>query len=121
MAVASRKYGKIISISRNMLGDYIMVREQLRTYSDIANKTDGYIVLRHPKKSSKKRIRIHRSVCSSLQSYRTRASIDGMGEKNLDPKNEYYWYDKRHDPQLRIGPSMPIILQMCAPKHATFV
>ena len=27
----------------------------------------------------------------------------------------------RHDPQLRIGPSMPIILQMCAPKHATFV
>ena len=28
---------------------------------------------------------------------------------------------KRHDPQLRIGPSMPIILQMCAPKHATFV
>ena len=30
-------------------------------------------------------------------------------------------YDLRHDPQLRIGPSMPIILQMCAPKHATFV
>ena len=29
--------------------------------------------------------------------------------------------DKRYDPQLRIGPSMPIILQMCAPKHATFV
>ena len=29
--------------------------------------------------------------------------------------------DHRHDPQLRIGPSMPIILQMCAPKHATFV
>ena len=29
--------------------------------------------------------------------------------------------DLRHDPQLRIGPSMPIILQMCAPKHATFV
>ena len=29
--------------------------------------------------------------------------------------------DMRHDPQLRIGPSMPIILQMCAPKHATFV
>ena len=28
---------------------------------------------------------------------------------------------QRHDPQLRIGPSMPIILQMCAPKHATFV
>ena len=28
---------------------------------------------------------------------------------------------KRHDPQLRIVPSMPIILQMCAPKHATFV
>ena len=28
---------------------------------------------------------------------------------------------RRHDPQLRIGPSMPIILQMCAPKHATFV
>ena len=27
----------------------------------------------------------------------------------------------RHDPQLRIGPSMPIILQVCAPKHATFV
>ena len=27
----------------------------------------------------------------------------------------------RHDPQLRIEPSMPIILQMCAPKHATFV
>ena len=27
----------------------------------------------------------------------------------------------RHDPQLRIGPSMPIILQMRAPKHATFV
>ena len=27
----------------------------------------------------------------------------------------------RRDPQLRIGPSMPIILQMCAPKHATFV
>ena len=27
----------------------------------------------------------------------------------------------RHDPQLRIVPSMPIILQMCAPKHATFV
>ena len=27
---------------------------------------------------------------------------------------------QRHDPQLRIGPSMPIILQMCAPKHATF-
>ena len=27
----------------------------------------------------------------------------------------------RHDPQLRIGPSMPIILQMYAPKHATFV
>ena len=30
-------------------------------------------------------------------------------------------FDQRHDPQLRIGPSMPIILQMCAPKHATFV
>ena len=30
-------------------------------------------------------------------------------------------YDLRHDPQLRIVPSMPIILQMCAPKHATFV
>ena len=30
-------------------------------------------------------------------------------------------HDKRHDPQLRIEPSMPIILQMCAPKHATFV
>ena len=29
--------------------------------------------------------------------------------------------DLRHDPQLRIGPSMPIILQMRAPKHATFV
>ena len=29
--------------------------------------------------------------------------------------------DLRHDPQLRIGPSMPIILQMCASKHATFV
>ena len=29
--------------------------------------------------------------------------------------------DMRHDPQLRIVPSMPIILQMCAPKHATFV
>ena len=29
--------------------------------------------------------------------------------------------EQRHDPQLRIGPSMPIILQMCAPKHATFV
>ena len=29
--------------------------------------------------------------------------------------------DLRHDPQLRIGPSIPIILQMCAPKHATFV
>ena len=28
--------------------------------------------------------------------------------------------DKRHDPQLRIGSSMPIILQMCASKHATF-
>ena len=28
---------------------------------------------------------------------------------------------RRHDPQLRIVPSMPIILQMCAPKHATFV
>ena len=28
---------------------------------------------------------------------------------------------QRHDPQLRIEPSMPIILQMCAPKHATFV
>ena len=28
---------------------------------------------------------------------------------------------QRHDPQLRIGPSMPIILQMCTPKHATFV
>ena len=28
--------------------------------------------------------------------------------------------DPRPDPQLRIGPSMPIILQMCAPKHATF-
>ena len=27
----------------------------------------------------------------------------------------------RHDPQLRIGPSIPIILQMCTPKHATFV
>ena len=27
----------------------------------------------------------------------------------------------RHDPQLRIGSSMPIILQTCAPKHATFV
>ncbi len=30
-------------------------------------------------------------------------------------------YYPRHDPQLRIEPSMPIILQMCAPKHATFV
>ena len=29
-------------------------------------------------------------------------------------------HDQRHDPQLRIGSSMPIILQMCAPKHATF-
>ena len=28
---------------------------------------------------------------------------------------------RRHDPQLRIGPLMPIILQICAPKHATFV
>ena len=27
----------------------------------------------------------------------------------------------RYDPQLRIWPSIPIILQMCAPKHATFV
>ena len=27
----------------------------------------------------------------------------------------------RSDPQLRIGLSMSIILQMCAPKHATFV
>ena len=27
----------------------------------------------------------------------------------------------RHDPQLRIGPSMPIILQIWASKHATFV
>ena len=26
----------------------------------------------------------------------------------------------RHDPQLRIGPSMPIILQMCAPKACNF-
>ena len=27
----------------------------------------------------------------------------------------------RCDPQLRIEPSMPIILQICVPKHATFV
>ena len=26
----------------------------------------------------------------------------------------------RHDPQLRIWPSMPMILQICAPKHAAF-
>ena len=30
-------------------------------------------------------------------------------------------YRLRSDPQLRIGPSMPIILPICAPKHATFV
>ena len=28
---------------------------------------------------------------------------------------------QRCDPQLRIEPSMPIILQICVPKHATFV
>ena len=37
-----------------------------------------------------------------------------ISEKEMAPK-------QRHDPQLRIEPSMPIILQMCAPKHATFV
>ena len=33
-----------------------------------------------------------------------------------------WWYlrQQRHDPQLRTGPLMPIVLQACAPKHATF-
>ena len=41
--------------------------------------------------------------------------VNGLKEENASKDKQ------RHDPQLRIGPSMPIILQMCAPKHATFV
>ena len=42
-------------------------------------------------------------------------------EKDLQVRDRIFLNVLRHDPQLRIGPSMPIILQMCAPKHATFV
>ena len=46
---------------------------------------------------------------------RQEAEIARLLEENASKDKQ------RHDPQLRIGPSMPIILQMCAPKHATFV
>ena len=41
-------------------------------------------------------------------------------QKNKGYKNETFRI-MRCDPQLRIEPSMPIILQICVPKHATFV
>ena len=52
---------------------------------------------------------------AAFQDPRLRGACDPQGQDMADHGQQ------RHDPQLRIGPSMPIILQMCAPKHATFV
>ena len=53
-----------------------------------------------------------------LMAFRNKRATDEIRQQNSR------WMEadiNRHDPQLRIVPSMPIILQMCAPKHATFV
>ena len=59
-----------------------------------------------------------------MESLTTSAGTAEICRKHgLSPNTFYPWREKflRHDPQLRIGPSMLIILQICAPKHATFV
>ena len=42
-------------------------------------------------------------------------------DKKIRELTEAMRAEQRCDPQLRIEPSMPIILQICVPKHATFV
>ena len=74
-----------------------------------------------PSMSEKKYIISSPTPVNSSSAFHTSPTCTGRLSRYGRHRSTYFLFHLRHDPQLRIGPSMPIILQMCAPKHATFV
>ena len=122
---ASRaRYGRIRKLADRLAGKNMLTPRKLRNW--IRGKLNARYslcnvrrILRFLGFSSKRSATMYASAADADAVRQWQADAAGMISEAK--RRGFAVVVQRHDPQLRIGPSMPIILQMCAPKHATFV